>query len=141
MTFLAVHNAIRKKFDEDVVTAGHIASDLVSWDNALFDEEDDDVGSLWCRFNVIAGDSQIRELGSLVARTNGFAVASVFILAGVGDNLGLTLADNIVAAFKGTTYTSGGATVVFRTPSVTPVRRQSAWWQINVTLPFFTESA
>jgi hypothetical protein len=137
-----MHNAIRNKFTTGVVdTSSAIGSDDVSWDNVGFDEHDSGTSAMWVRFQIDTAFSEIRELGSVTARTEGIALASVFGLAGRGDSMVLELCDEIVSAFKSQTHTYGGTTVVFRTPSVSQIGRDGSWWQTNVTIPFYTDDA
>lgn len=142
MSYSSMHNAIRNKFTTGVVdTSSAIGSDDVSWDNVGFDEHDSGTSAMWVRFQIDTAFSEIRELGSVTARTEGIALASVFGLAGRGDSMVLELCDEIVSAFKSQTHTYGGTTVVFRTPSVSQIGRDGSWWQTNVTIPFYTDDA
>jgi len=142
MTFVTVHNAIRNRFSANVVASSSaIGTDDVVYDNIGFEAHDAGDSALWVRFQILTGESEVRELGSSVARTTGIALASVFSLAGRGDNLSLGLVDEIVSAFKSTTHTYGGATIVFRTPSVQHIGRDGSWWQTNVSIPFYTDDA
>tara|TARA_R100000458_G_C8278525_1_gene254894 strand:+ start:11119 stop:11547 length:429 start_codon:yes stop_codon:yes gene_type:complete len=142
MGYEATHNAIRNRFNANfVATTDTLGTDDVAWDNTTFETHDDGDTSAWVRFQVLDGESQIRNLGGTTARTLGLAVASVFVQAGQGDKLGLEITDEIVTAFKGVTHTYGGVTVNFRTPSVSTIGRDGSWWQINVTIPFYTDDA
>tara|TARA_R100000458_G_C8242797_1_gene221397 strand:+ start:678 stop:1106 length:429 start_codon:yes stop_codon:yes gene_type:complete len=142
MTFATLHNAIRNRFNDNVVaTSSAIGTDDVAYDNVEFDSHDTGESALWVRFQILTGESELRELGSTTARTTGIALASVFSLAGRGDNLSLGLVDEIVSAFKAVTHTYSGTTVVFRTPSVQHIGRDGTWWQTNVTIPFYTDDA
>jgi len=142
MTFVTVHNAIRNRFNTSVVASSSaIGTDDVVYDNIGFEAHDSGDSALWVRFQILTGESEVRELGSTVARTTGIALASVFSILGRGDNLSLGLVDEIVSAFKATTHTYGGATIVFRTPSVQHIGRDGSWWQTNVSIPFYTDDA
>ena len=143
MTFQTVHNAIRNRFSANVIdTSSAIDANDVCWDNTAFSKHDNADTVRWVRFQVLPANSEIRELGQTTARTEGIALASVFMVAGQGDKLGLALADEIVAAFKAITHTHSGTTVSFRTPSVLPIgRTDGPWWQINVSIPFYTDDA
>ena len=144
MTFQAVHNNIRNRFKDNFIdTSSNVGTDDIAWDNATFEEHDDGTASdgIWCRFQILNGESEIRNLGGTIARTVGVALASVFIPSGRGDKIGLVVADEIVSAFKGVTHTYGGVTVNFRTPSVQSIGRDGSWFQINVTIPYFTDDA
>ena len=142
MTYTTVHNAIRNKFTTGVVNVSSaIGSDDVAWDNVGFDEHDSGTSAIWVRFQIDTAFSEVRELGSTAARTEGLVLASVFGLAGRGDSMVLGLCDEIVSAFKSSTHTYSGTTVVFRTPSVQHIGRDGSWWQTNVSVPFFTDDA
>ena len=138
MTFLSVAQAIRKKFDDEVTAA--LSNFVVAHDNAPFAEPDVS-GTRWCRFSVLPGLSEGREIGCSGARTTGIALASVFVQAELGDKLALEAADSIVTAFRDTTYTNAGTTVVFQSPSLTNVGRDGAWFQLNISIPWYSDDA
>jgi hypothetical protein len=136
MTFLAVYQAISKKFDDEV---GSVLSNFaVAHDNAPFTPPAAS-GSRWCRFSVLPGESEVRELGATKARTTGIALASIFVQVELGDKLALDAADSVVTAFKEKSYTHSGTLVFFQTPSVTTVGREGAWFQINVSIPWYSD--
>ena len=141
MTFEAVHNTIRNRFNAQLVTGGSLAADDVAWDNLAFDTHNEGDSSKWVRLNVIPGESESLGLGSSLMRVEGYVQASVFLTIDKGDKLALELADEIVAAFNSVTETYSGNTVVFRTPSDQNVGREGSWWQVNVLIPFYSDNA
>ena len=148
--FRTLHNAVRSQFKTQVVdTSSLIGLDDVAWDNATFEGQDaaDTNAGVWVRFQVLMGDSQQLDLGLAPAKTNGIALASVFTLGGAGDKVALTLADEVVSAFRKTTVAWDDASdgvltnVVFQSPTVRNIGRDGAWFQTNVSIPFFTTDA
>ena len=138
MTFLSVAQTISKKFDDEV---GSILSNFaVAHDNAPFAEPDVSE-TRWCRFSVLPGESEGREIGCSTFRTTGIALASVFVQVELGDKLALEAADAIVTAFRDKTFTNSGTTVVFQSPSVTNVGRDGAWFQLNISIPWYSDNA
>ena len=129
MSYTALHNAIRKRFKEQVAGPESLP---VAWDNAAPPAT---AGiALWARFSIRTGDTDAAELGGTPRyRTVGVAFAQLFAPTAKGDAGLLTLADTVVAAFRGVRADG----VTYRSPSLTPVGRSDAWWQVNVELPFY----
>jgi hypothetical protein len=121
------------------VTAS-LSNFVVAHDNAPFAEPTVS-GSRWCRFSVLPGETDAREIGCSTVRATGIALASVFVQVELGDKLALEAADSIVAAFRLVTYSNAGTTVVFQSPSVTNVGRDGAWFQINISIPWYSDNA
>lgn len=138
MTYEAVHNAIRKFFD-DAIDALPSPPPVV-YDNAP--DSGKTVGvEYWLRFQVLPGESEVRETGGAPARTLGFALVSIFVEPKKGDKVGLAAADVAVGLFKQASTTYGGVTVGFHTPEVRNLGLVGDWWQINVQTPFWTDDA
>ena len=138
MTYAKVHNAIRKKFADFVAAQGSPPS--VEYDNAKVTPPTAGL-DYWVRFQILPAGSEVWETGVTTARTTGFVLLSIFVVAEKGDKVGLDFADLFVAEFKQSDITLSGARVDFRTPTVTPVGRSGAFWQINVRTPFWTNDA
>jgi hypothetical protein len=141
VTFQAAHNTIRNHALALVAESSLLGTDDVAWDNAPFSRQDGGDAGLWCRMAVNMGESRQRDLGSLVARTTGILLISVFVPAETGDKLALQFADEAVTHFKSAKATLSGTVVQFETPSVRAIGLRDSWWQVNVACPFFTDDA
>lgn len=142
MTFSAIHNNIRNHFKTAVVdVSASLSADSIAWDNVAFDNQKASDATAWCRLQILQGESSGLSLGSTAVRAQGFMLASIFTPAEQGDKLALEIADEIVSACNSTTITLAGNTTILRTPSVNPIGRDGAWYQINVSVPFQSDQA
>ena len=142
MTYQAIHNAIRNQFQTAVVDASsNLASNDIAWDNTAFNTHDAGDSGAWVRFSILGGESEQIGLGSTTLRARGIIVASLFVTAEEGDKLGLEIADEIVSAFNTKSFTHSGNTVITQNPSVEPIGRDGAWYQINVSIPYLSDNA
>lgn len=131
MTHEDLHNAIRSRMDAQVAVPESVA---VQYDN---EGEAPPSDAVWIRCAVQVGRSEQADMGSTTVRerTVGVVMAQVFCPADEGDQPGLEMADKIKAAFR--RVTAGGVT--YRVPSIEPQGRDGKWWQINVTVPFYSD--
>lgn len=137
MSAQSIAIAIRSRFKAQVETPQSLTA-KVQYDNAPLDPPDDGT-ALWVRFAVVLGENRQIDIGGS-GGTNGYrrvgvAYASIFAPIETGDAAALTLADIVAAAFR--SVTAGGVT--YRTPTIRPLGRQGAWWQINVECPFYAD--
>lgn len=137
MTYEAISNAARKLFKD--TAAAMSDPPYVEYDN--YPRTEAVAETLWMRFQVLPANSDVREMGGGKARTFGIALASIFAAPKTGDKVALETADSIVAAFKQVGYTFGGVTVTFRTPELSVFGLVGDWYQVNVSIPFWTDDA
>lgn len=131
-TWLQMANAVRSRWDTEVTTGLSLPT---QHDNAEFTEPT----TKWCRLTLQPAATDQLELGaapSRTFRTMGRAVAMIFLPLASGDALALSLADSIAALFRAQTV--GGVT--YFAPSIAQIGRSGEWWQLNVTIPFYTEA-
>lgn len=130
--FEGAFNTIRSKFKTDIAEGLPLPT---QYDN---DPTEPEKKSIWCRFTVLPGDSKQASLGSPganVFRTPGIAIAQLFGPVGNGDAVLLQKADDIIEHFCNQ-YSSG---VHFGTPSIKSIGRSGAFWQVNVSCPFWVD--
>lgn len=130
MSFNVTANTIRKQFKDLIATPYSLPT---VYDNQQHNEANK---SLWCRLNVIFGDSEQVSIGAPSSqrfRTVGIMSAQLFLPANKGDKELYEMADYIIAAFKSITYSG----VCFRTPSISRVGLNGNFWQLNVNCPFY----
>ena len=141
MTFQKMHNNLRNHFKTAVVdTSSNLADTDVAWDNTAFNSHRAGDDKAWCRLQILTGESEGLNLGNDQIRAQGIMLASIFTPAEEGDKLALELADEIVSACNSKTITLAGNTTILRTPSVNPIGREGAWYQINVSIPFQSDN-
>ncbi len=103
------------------------------YDNAPFDKPDD---SQWARLTVLPGDSFQMELGSASPHKSvGLAVAQIFVPSNSGTRAAMLLVVAAAAEFKAQVVSG----VTFRSPSVRRVGLSGMWWQVNLSMPYYTE--
>ncbi len=142
MTFAKIHNNLRNHFNTAVVdVSSKLGDDDIAWDNVAYNKQKASDGTAWVRLQILTGESFGLSLGSTAIRAQGIMLASIFTPAEQGDKLALEIADEIVSACNSTTITLAGNTTILRTPSINPVGRDGAWYQINVSMPFQSDHA
>tara|TARA_Y100000310_G_C20637482_1_gene791991 strand:- start:219 stop:1913 length:1695 start_codon:yes stop_codon:yes gene_type:complete len=124
---LHTHNVIRAHFQSQVADVEGVP---VHYDNSTGEPP---ATGLWIRLSILDGTSTRASSG--VYRTSGVVDAAVFAPLGDGDQNALAIADRIVRAFLPATVSG----VTFRLPYATSVGRAGAWWQTNITCPFFVD--
>ena len=130
MSYETAHNTIRTHFGTQIEDAQSV---YVLYDNV---EDGHPADTKWVRMSILDGEAFQSEIGaSPKFRHPGIMEVQVFVPVHEGDKTALTLADQIVTAFRRTTISGS---VVFRTPSVLTVGSTGGkWWQVNVTCPFY----
>jgi len=150
MAEITIQTTIMTKFETDVETPQSLAG-LVEYDNAgnssVSDEfvppsidPADPSATKWVRFTVRFDDSDLSEIGGATKkfRTHGTATAMVFVPAGTGSQVALTLAGVITNAFKPADGAKPGG-ITYRKPKTVRVGRDGPWFQWNVEIPFLTD--
>ncbi len=132
MGFETRHNAIRKKFRDDIETPESPL--VVLYDNAPTQKPEN---KKWVRFTILPGESFQVSIGTNNKRFRhpGVAMVQIFTLVESGDQTALDLADKIQKKFRSQT-TDG---VTYRTPSIVVVGRNEGWYQVNINCPFFQD--
>lgn len=129
--FETMANATRTRFKElveDTVLPG-----LILYDNAPFTP---DPNSIWSSLTFSPGLDAIVEGGDPHrTRVTGQGNVMIFLPINEGDQAALSVADTIVDAFRSISE----AGITYRTPFVRPIGRAGPWWQVNVTLPFYSD--
>lgn len=127
-------NAVRSRFDTQIGTGQSVK---VLYDNEAEIDASLPTAAQFVRLTLQPGIQDQLELGSpRTFRTNGRAVASIHAPLAIGDGAAITLADAVADAFRAVEADG----VTYRTPSLTPVRRQGAWWVVSVEIPFYVEA-
>ena len=110
----------------------------IAWPNMKFaptEDFDESSNEAWARIAVQGAGARQASLGAVGSRrwrTVGLVSVQVFSPIGTGANVGLAVADDIVTALRGVT-TSG---VRLKAPSVLPLGRDEAYYEISITTPF-----
>ena len=131
--FAAMNEAIRNRFKVEVTTVKKLPT---HYDNQEFKDKPEN--KIWCRLAVVHGESNQRELGPVASRnfrSVGIMTAMLFFPLNKGEKALMEMADFIADQFTGIT----DAGVTYRAPSVSRVSRAGNWWQVNVTVPFFSD--
>lgn len=129
MSHETIANTIRSRFKTLIAD---VESLTVQYDNQDFTPPDN---IMWARCNIRFGESRQASTGSPgnnIFRVTGLLIAQIFQPLNLGDKAALELADSIADAFRAVTASG----VVFKTPSVSNIGRDSAWWNVNVNCPF-----
>ncbi|HZL99391.1 MAG TPA: phage tail terminator-like protein [Planctomycetota bacterium] len=128
----AMADAVRSRFKtlvEDVVPIP------TEYDNHAFTPP---ANAPWARWAIQPAVARQLEMGAASARTfrtDGRAVASIFVPEGLGDQAALVVADVVSLAFRAQTASG----VTYRSPVVKVLGRSGKWWQVNVECPFYIE--
>jgi len=133
VSFTALHNACRSRWDAQVATPLSLPT---LYDNAPEPAGGQPTDARWARFIVRPGERFHSQMGGPTNdyRTPGMCVAQLFAPLEEGDGYLLEIVDSIDAAFRAVTV--GG--IVFQVPYTSFRGRMadSDWWQINVVCPF-----
>jgi len=91
-------------------------------------------GSAWVRGTVQEGESRTVEIGSQkTIRNRGVLLLQCFAPILTGDSALYALLDVAVNGYRNKTDSG----VLYRTPSLQPLRRDGEWWQRNVNVPYY----
>ena len=107
----------------------------VQYDNdAAFKAPDN---RMWVRFSVLPAAENWLEIGSSrTVRSTMLAIAQIFSPIGTGDGTPRALADTIATAFRGVAASS----ITYGLPYIGVDGMVNAWHQINVNIPFQTDT-
>lgn len=125
-----LHNAIRDRFDDEIVKKQNVT---VLYDNDPNGPPTD--GSVWCRCTIKRTDTIQVESGPARYRRSGRVYAQLFGPVELGDGDLLDLADAIRAAFEG--ISDGG--VRYGAVTVRPIGVSGHEYQVNVEVPFMAD--
>lgn len=123
----------------DAATAGSWPATL------LYDNSPDAVpadADLWARVNIIPGGRERSSVGARLHRRTGLLVFQVFSRPGIGDAAALAQAEQMERAFDDLDIGDGTLAspyIRFRAANTQTVGADGAWWQINVTAPWYTD--
>jgi hypothetical protein len=119
------------------------AGDAVTIKTALPVQYDNDAAfkapdnRMWVRFSVLPAAEEWLEIGaSRTVRSTMLAIAQIFSPIGTGDGTPRALADTIATAFRGVSASS----IVYGLPYIGVDGMVNAWHQINVNIPFQTDT-
>lgn len=137
MGYLSETQAIRTLFNAGWDNATY----PVEWPNRNFVPPKDANGKpkAYARFSIASdplGAAQITLGTTATHRHTGIVFVSVFVPLDDGEVAALTLADTAAAIFRGQS-TSG---ITFRSPSVVQVGPDGAYYQVNVSAPFWRDT-
>lgn len=130
MTDSAILEAIRERFDVQVATPNSLR---VIYDNA---PEPAAIVSSWCRFSVQVDSATQISMGQVRYRLTGSATAILFCPIAKGDGAVLTLADAVIAAFRGVSIASPDITFAPAPSVIGTADRDEAWCKRTVRIPF-----
>jgi hypothetical protein len=133
MTYEALHNAIRSRFETEVADALSLKT---IYDNDPTQPPTDN--SLWCRFTVLDGASRRIVNGIGEYRLVGVAVAQLFGPIGLGDKTLQQKVDAVVAAFRG--RSAEGVRYGDAYEQRVGQTREGDYYQINVVCPFSADT-
>lgn len=135
MTASAIASAIRSRFQTLIAGPQNL---LTFYDNQ--DESTAPPSERWCRVSVLFGETRqasFAATGQRQYRTTGLCSVEIYHPIGGGDGQQLTLADTIVAAFRGVGLSS--PPIFFQSPSVTAGFMDGPWWKRNVQITFSSD--
>lgn len=96
--------------------------------------------TVWARLHVPSGNTERADLGTGPGerryRTTGVAQVQLFGPLNAGEQDVLVKADAVATEFRDQTDSG----VKYRTPTINKVGRSGAWWQVNVVLPWVSDS-
>jgi hypothetical protein len=133
MTFEQTKAAIRDRFKTLVAD---VQSLTTTYDNAPFTEPET---GKWARLTILSGQSTqitVGAPGNNLSRYPGLVVIQMFDLAQQGDKNLLALADAINAAFSDKVLSG----ITYRRASLQEVGTRGKWYQVNVNIPFLSDS-
>lgn len=131
MNLDAVSKAIRARFLAEVATPKSLGEFQV--DNLEFTQPED---ATWARVTVIPSATEQADIvPGRRYRAVGIAMFSFFSPFNKGDEELNLLADYACTKFR--TVSASGVT--YRTPSPARVGRAGKWWQVNVTVPWYSD--
>ena len=126
-----MHNAIRSRFDTQIVSGGAIAE--VVYDN---ERESTAADSVWAECIVADTDTElIANGGAQTYRKRGELVAKVNGPLGQGDGLMLRAVDAVRSAFDRVT----AGDVTYGVTSTGLIGRTDQWWRVESTTPFYSD--
>jgi hypothetical protein len=130
MSYLTERQAIQARFQ-----AAWGTSTPVAWPGIHFRPP---TNAAWVRFTVIPGPADQVSVGTAtdLYRGDGDVLVEVFTPLGAGELQALTLADEVVEAFRG--WRSGD--LAFFTPRVLPGLETDGWWKTDVIAPYQRDS-
>ncbi len=134
MTYEALANTIRTKFQTDIVIPASL-TEVTFYDNqeAGRPEYPKD---LWLRVNILNGEMRQASLGAARRfRTTGILEVQIFVPIGRGTKSSDEVIDAIVVSFRGVSENG----VTYLSPSREPQGRPDSFYQINVTVPFWSD--
>jgi hypothetical protein len=112
------------------------------WDGPLPVQYDNDGAFVvpedtrWVRWTIQLGETPRIAFGATKRYRNvGVGIAQIFVPFGKGNKPAMEVAAFIQAAFRSVTEDG----VHFESPSVRPLGRVGAEWQVNVTCPFYAD--
>lgn len=93
----------------------------------------------WVKPFMLPGKSRLASIGKATRRWRnpGIFIVQVFSPIGVGEEVGLAIADSVVTAMRGITLSG----VRLKESSVTRVGADGQWFQHNVTTPYEYDDA
>lgn len=103
----------------------------VAWENVTFNTPNN---SAWVRLNVLNGSSAYRAINSL-KRHLGLIIVQIFVPKDTGTNQGREYSDTVSAIFEGKKISD----VVCDVASIETIGTDSAWHQVNVTIPYWRD--
>lgn len=111
----------------------------IAWPNRDFSPP---ASGEWIAVHLRQGDAFQIELGAdtVVHRHPGTLFVQVFTRANKGDSRGLQLADQVAALFRRARFSFTDGDVVFRSPAVRAIGVDGAYYQVNVTVPYYRDA-
>jgi len=126
MSFASERTNLETRFNTNWTTTP------IAWGNADFNPPSN---SEWVRFNIINGSSGYRAINNL-KRHNGLITVQIFAPINSGTHTIRGYADTISAIFDGESFND----VVCDVASIATIGTDSAWHQINVTIPYWRDA-
>jgi len=134
LTFADMVKAINSRFYNQVESVVSAFIGKVFYDGVEFDSIPKN--SVYVRFTVLPGRTEQVSLGENKRfRTIGIAIAQIFAPLGTNPNTVWGYTDSIKTAFRSTDADG----VVYRTPYVSNLNREDAYFRLNVTIPFYAD--
>jgi len=149
VNWIQIHNSLRPIAKDAIVAAGipEVGGDgkpRIGYENREIDPPAPNeanratTGELWAMVYIKPGETEQKDLGPSNRRFRHFGIAFVQIHApaGWGEDKVLSAATSIQASLNSQTVAGG---IVLQEAKVVKVGRWGAWFQVNVTVPFFAD--
>lgn len=125
MIFDTVQQSIENRFETDWGTTSEL-----TFDNLEFKPPTNDN---WVRLSIRFNPTSQATLGdNPVWRTEGVAIAQVFVPDGEGLKPARVLGNSVASILQGKQFDG----ITFRGAEMVDVGRSESWWQVNVVVPF-----